>query len=1136
MKGGFYGRLFFCPLLRNFVTNSAKGDFESERLPRPWQSSPPQEMKTSGCFLIIWLIAGMLHVAFARNRLIIKLKPEHRLAFADKNSALNASLMQAGLGNPKRKFPRHLPPENKTNRWGKPLVDLSLMYELEVPAPMRSDFSLRFFAGRPETEYAEWEEQDAIPLSYPNDPQADSTSGNQRQALKKIRAYQAWNLSGGDTSVVIAILDTGTPVDHEDLSSQIQINPLDLPNGIDDDQNGKVDDYRGWDFGNNDSDPTPDNNGTVPGHGTSVSSLAAAAWNNATGVAGVAGKCRILPLKIWRWNNTFSNFRGYDAIVYAADRGCKVINCSWGSARVNRQYEQDIINYATFNKDALVVAAGGNTPGYFNFLPANYDHVLGVTMTDTTDQISWAASYHVKLDLSAPGVNVYGIRTDGSYGFVEGGSSMASPMVAGGAGLVRAKFPNLNALQAGELLRVNSDTIYHISGNQGYRGMAGRGRLNLQKALERNTRISVRAVDFSYSNGSGMQARAGDTLSVWVVFENYLDSLSGFGATLISLNPLLEVLNGSFNMGPMVPMERRTAGIPFRVRISPLLNTVQDLAFAVRIRADMQYEDFRYFSVRAPLPMLDIKTNLVRMSVVSNGRLGTLDISNTQGSGILYKGLPSSGEAGLMIGTGPDRVSNCVYDTTGNDNHFRIENPVAFSPWDQLESHAVHHMNDSLAGANAIGLKIKQSSFGISRPQGEDALFLSYHIENKSGQDLDSLCVGQYNDWDMENPGTNFCFWIDSLKMGVTEGRGFRTRFAATQVLSDGEPSFYAIDAVNSSANGNINLFNGFSLQEKWQTLSNGIGRPTAGVQPSGNNVVQVTGVKIRNLKQGQKRKVSFAYLMADSLPTLLRIARQNKIYFKQKNTSPSPSDSSFIFCQGDTLQTTLSGGSTATRIRVYSDSLSGQLLYAGQAYPVAVSGDSVFYVAGADSVFPGPSGRIRFMKKPVPSAFFYSALPIAGDSIALGSNINFSASDTSFSIKNQWFVNNTPKDSSRNFTFLADSLGIHNICLEQTGSGCKGRFCKSIRVYLPLSNSLLQRSNRILLYPNPARTELYIKGLEPGDVLDIFNAVGTKIFTARADSNSLLLRMGELPEGLYVLAGSGKKGNYLKKFLIRRD
>jgi hypothetical protein len=90
--------------------------------------------------------------------------------------------------------------------------------------------------------------------------------------------------------------------------------------------------------------------------------------------------------------------------------------------------------------------------------------------------------------------------------------------------------------------------------------------------------------------------------------------------------------------------------------------------------------------------------------------------------------------------------------------------------------------------------------------------------------------------------------------------------------------------------------------------------------------------------------------------------------------------------------------------------------------------------------------------------------------------------------------------------------------------------------VYLPLSNSLLQRSNRILLYPNPARTELYIKGLEPGDVLDIFNAVGTKIFTARADSNSLLLRMGELPEGLYVLAGSGKKGNYLKKFLIRRD
>jgi hypothetical protein len=1095
-------------------------------------------MKPCGLFFFFWLLIWPSEYSVAGGNLIVKLKPDFRTAFSEKYSELNVALQQAGMQNPVRKFPGHRPPEQKTNRWGKPLCDLSLIYELQIPSPFRTDFTLRFFSRRPEVQYAEWEEQESLPLSYPNDPHADSLSGSQRQALKKIRAYQAWNLSEGDTSVVIAILDTGTPTDHEDLSSQIQINPLDPPNGLDDDLNGKIDDYRGWDFGNNDNDPSPDNTASAPGHGTSVSSLAAAAWNNATGVAGVAGKCRILPLKIWRWNNGFSNFRGYDAIVYAADRGCKVINCSWGSVRVNKQYEQDIINYATFNKDALVVAAGGNTPGYYNFLPATYDNVLGVTMTDTTDQIFWAASYHVKLDLSAPGVNVFGIRTDGNYGFVEGGSSMATPMVSGGAALVRSRFPQLNALQAGELLRVNSDTIYHISGNQGYRGLAGRGRLNLQKALERNTRISVRAVDFSYSNGAGIQVRPGDTLSVWVNFENYLDSVSGFEAALISLHSALQVLEGNINLGPMAPMELKTGSVPFRMIVSAQLNSVQDLAFAIRIRAANQYEDFRYFSIRVPLPLLDIHTNLLRMSVVSNGRLGSPDISNTQGSGIRYKNLPSSGDAGLMLGTGPGRVSNCVYDTTGNDNHFKIENAVAFAPYPMLQSHAVHHMNDSLAGAAALGIRIKQSSYGLSRPNGDDALFLSYHIENKSGQDIDSLALGQYNDWDLENPAANFCFWIDSLSMGVTRGQGFRTRFAATQILSDGEPAYYAIDAINSSANGNINLFDGFSVAEKWQTLSNGIGRTSAGLSPSGNNVVQVTGVKLRNLKNGQKRKVSFAYLFADSLETLIRIARLNRTNYKSENTSPSPPAKSEFFCENDTLNTTISGGTASTQIHIYSDSTALQPVFSGNVFPVSIFSDSIFYVAGTDSVFQGPLRPFRFRKNPNPDALFFSGIPVPGDSLAVNSSLVLTVSDTSLSFVNQWFVNSLPVSGNRNFTFSPDSAGNYVICLEQldTATGCRGRFCKNIRAFLPLSMRGIAKANPVRIYPNPAGKEFNISGTGEGDEVELVNPLGKKVLFLKSEGAELKADVSELPDGIYALRIRGKKGSFTCKVLIRKD
>jgi hypothetical protein len=1077
-------------------------------------------------FCIQYQLLGQTHLVF-------KLKPENRDDLVFKNSSLYKDLTGLELGIPKRKFPYHQKPQAKTNANGKALVDLSLFYEWEIPAPISRLFLEKWLSKRQELEYAEWEENVDLPLSYPNDPQADSVSGSQRQVLKKIMAYQAWNLSQGDTNVVIGILDTGTPVGHEDLVSQIKINPNDPPNGIDDDQNGRIDDYRGWDFGNNDNDPSPDDNGTAPGHGTSVSGLAAAAFNNAKGIAGLAGKCKILPLKIWRWNNGFSNFRGYDAIVYAADKGCKVINCSWGSARVNRQFEQEIINYATYNKDALVVAAGGNTTGFFNFLPANYDNVIGVSMTDTTDQIFWAASYHFNLDLTAPGVNVFGIKTDGSYGFVEGGSSMASPMVAGAAALVRSKFPGLNALQAGELLRVNSDTIYHITGNAGYRGLAGRGRLNMQKALEQQTRISLRAMGFTYSNGLGFQARIGDTLQFYIQYQNFLDSIPGFEAEFVSLSPSLEVLAGSQTLGPLASMGQAASTFPFLVQIRPMANPPEDLRFAIRVKVGNAYQDEQYFSIRAPLPMLDIASNVLRMTVVSNGRLGSLDLSNTQGSGIRFKNLPSSGDAGLMVGISAEKVSNCVFNLSSNDNHFKTENLVGYVPYFQaFQSHAVHHMNDSLAGSNAIGLRIKQSSFSVGRMGQMDALFLSYYIENRSGQELDSLCVGQYNDWDLENPNTNFCFWVDSLKMGVTEGRGFRKRFAATQLLTEGEPSFYAIDALNNTNNGNINLFNGFSPEEKWQTLSRGIGRPQAGIPPAGNNVVQVTGVKIRNFKDGEKRKVCFAYLLADSLSTVVNAARININQFRRWNQSPGPEDSTQFFCEGDTIEAKVSGRNRATNVRIFTDSLSSEPIYAGPQYSVSISNDTSFYVEGNDSLFAGKRSKQTWQKVARPSGSFSTSPILQGDSLALDSSLFLSANDTSSLIKNAWTLNGLQVDTSKTFSFSPDSIGNYTLCLEQTESKnqCKKQTCKTIKVYLPLGNLAKNKREKLRLYPNPAEDKLFIQAGNQRGAFRFFNVLGKVMLEGQLEKIETEISLQNWPPGLYFfhLNGKAEKESYL--------
>ena len=132
-------------------------------------------------------------------------------------------------------------------------------------------------------------------LQMPNDPLADSLKGNQYY-LKAMKAYKGWDIQKGDSSVVIAVLDTGINLFHEDLKKKIKYNYADPINGIDDDKDGYVDNFHGWDMADNDNDPTADANT----HGIMVSGVIAAGANNGKGLAGVGYNCKILPIKIYQ--------------------------------------------------------------------------------------------------------------------------------------------------------------------------------------------------------------------------------------------------------------------------------------------------------------------------------------------------------------------------------------------------------------------------------------------------------------------------------------------------------------------------------------------------------------------------------------------------------------------------------------------------------------------------------------------------------------------------------------------------------------------------------------------------------------------------------------------------------------------
>ena len=137
-----------------------------------------------------------------------------------------------------------------------------------------------------------------------------------------------------------------------------------------------------------------------------VAGVSSAKTNNSLGLAGVGFNSKFMPIKIFTSSDGFSA-NEYEAMIYAADKGCKVLNLSWGAAGAFCQFGQDVINYVALDKDVVIVAAAGNTPDNLDFYPASYENVLSVGATDNLDQKWSFATYSVHIDVTAPGQNVF---------------------------------------------------------------------------------------------------------------------------------------------------------------------------------------------------------------------------------------------------------------------------------------------------------------------------------------------------------------------------------------------------------------------------------------------------------------------------------------------------------------------------------------------------------------------------------------------------------------------------------------------------------------------------------------------------------------------------------------------------------
>ena len=372
-------------------------------------------------------------------------------------------------------------------------------------------------------------------ITTPNDPEYSNQWG-----LTKISAPAAWDTTTGSSDVAIAVVDAGIDVTHPDLSGQLWQNPGEIAgNGIDDDNNGYIDDIHGWNLVNNNADLS-DNTG----HGTQVAGIIAATTNNGVGIAGVCWQCRLMVVKVVS-SGGVANYSDIAAgVAYAAQKGAKVINLSLGGNSDSITLKAAV---ASASSTAVIVGGAGNDDSSAAFYPAAYDdYVLAVAGTTQTDTKVASSNYGTWVDVSAPGEAIRTTFSGGTYAD-SSGTSMAAPFVAGLAGLIRSQNPTWSANLTRAQIINTTDNIDGV--NPGYEGKLGSGRINAQMGVTTAPIPLFRYVSYTANGTTNAPLQTGATSAIAVTLVNHWKDASSVTATLTTTSSDVTITDASGSWG-----------------------------------------------------------------------------------------------------------------------------------------------------------------------------------------------------------------------------------------------------------------------------------------------------------------------------------------------------------------------------------------------------------------------------------------------------------------------------------------------------------------------------------------------------------------------------------------------------------
>ncbi len=1047
---------------------------------------------------------------YESKTVIIKVKDEFRADCKNDaivNNRLEYIFGKVGVVSVIKEFPRQKKPVRAKHANGMAYTDLSLIYKLKYNSNDDPWIVIPHLLKTGMFEYAEPSFKFDL-LYTPNDPQLIDL-----YYLDTINAYEAWGVTKGDTNVVIGISDTGFDIDHPDLVDNVKYNYLDPINGIDDDSDGYVDNYRGWDLGEEDSDPTAG----ASWHGIFVSGVAGASTDNNNQLAGVGFKCKLLPIKITDASGALT--AAYKSIEYASEHGCSVVNCSWGSPNSWSAYGQDVVRKATVDNNCLVVASAGNSHATDKFYPASFDFALSVGGTDTLNQ-KWVQSgtegsnYNEEVDIVAPAISITRVNNGGGTLGSGRGTSFSSPMVAGAAAIVKSQFPGYSAIQVMEQLKATADDLSGIPFNSTYENTMGEGLLNMYRSVTETSHPGFFMDGLVYNDLQDGLFTDGEKIYIYGTLYNVLATSSAASKMTISTNsPYVEWID-SVRVFGAVPSgaSGSTSGIPFSFKVKAGASPSTLVEFKI-VFEDGAYDTKQIISTTLNVDYITTSVNDLAFTVGASGKLAYNVIgAQSQGVGLkVYGGNTILYQMGLLAAV--DGVkSSFVLDGDWETN----EGISYIYPGIESSLDISTSFKDDPA-ASSIGLKLKQKTLVWDDSDKRNFIIVEYNVINISGAPITGLNLGIFSDWDINAYNNNIAVYDSTIKTGYCyEPSGI---YAGVHILSDSLIQHYAFD--NDGSNSSINQYDGFTSAEQYTSVSGGNGRDSAGV----SDVSQVVGVGGINILTGDSVTIAFA-IVSDT--TFFKFKEQvlesDTIYKSIRNIDLIISHTLNATCKDSCSGE--AGIQASNGISPYSYLWNDPL---AQTTDTAIGlCDGTYICTVTDAV-----GNVNTVSVVISEP---SALAITFSDTIMDAGSCSGAIDGFIVGGTPVYIINWEDDAGRDTMHAVDlCVGSYKLMVTDA-NGCVVRDTVDIDLITGLNN--VNTNLGVSLYPNPASDYVIINTLEVinESVVSIYDELGKKVLTeAVGELDNYKINIDQLSSGVYTVSVLNVKNKQEFKLLIRK-